>query len=114
MFPGASKTLKNQLLLDLGLLGGFLEASTDLEGNGLGSLDLDLFAGERVAAFASSTFLNGESTETDQLDEAVLLDTGGDTVEHSVNGASSGSLGFNASFLVSEDGFDELFILLTP
>ena len=78
VFPGASKSLKNQLLLDLGLLGGFLEASADLEGNSLGSLDLDLFAGERVAAFASSTFLNGESTETDQLDEAVLLDTGGE------------------------------------
>ena len=111
VFPGASKSLKNQLLLDLGLLSGFLEASADLEGNSLGSLDLDLFTGERVAAFASSTFLNRESTETDQLNEAVLLDTGGDTVEHSVNCASSSGLGFNASFLVGEDGFDEILLI---
>ena len=77
------------LLSSLGLLGGFLKSSTDLEGHSLGSLDLDGSASLRIAAGTGSTFLNGEGTETDQLNETVLLDTSGDAVENSVNSAAS-------------------------
>jgi len=106
------KTLfTTRLLLSLALGSVGLESSTGLEADGLGSLDLDGSASLRVAAGTGSANLDREGAEADQLDVAVLLDTGGDTVEHGVNSAASSSLGFKTSFLVGENGFDEILFI---
>ena len=89
------KTLSTtRLLLSLALGSVGLESCTSLEADGLGSLDLDGSASLRVAAGTGSARLDREGAEADQLDVAVLLDTSGDTVEHSVDSAASSSLGF--------------------
>ena len=77
----AQKLLLSRLVLS----SSFLESCTSLEADSLGSLDLDGCTSLRIAASTCSAGLHRESTETDELDVAILLDASGNAIENCVD-----------------------------
>ena len=102
--PG-NLTFRHQSVRSVQLLEAFFDVAGSNEADTLGSLDFHGFAGLGVAALASGAGGNFESSEADELDIAVFLDTLGDAVENCFKSFTRVFLGgFCAeSFL---DGFD--------
>lgn len=68
-------------------LNALLELASGGELDGLGSLDLELFASLRVDPGTGFAMRDLKGSESDQLDELVLLDSALDRIDHGGHGA---------------------------
>jgi hypothetical protein len=97
---------------ELELEGGF-EFFAGPEADGLGGLNLDGFAGLRVAAHSRGAGLHVEGSESDELEGLVFLEGLFDAFEAGIQSALRGGLGLETGVLVFLNHVDEFCFVHT-